>query len=144
MYFYYTWTEGATEDCPTTRLATAPLSENWPAHLTIYGTVIDKAQFEHADSCDIKYVEDYDLFYAFHTYNRYRFNSEVAVWTSKDGKNFTYRGNMSGVLKYLGNMGVSGDGEGHIRLSEPQFIGYSYGSNASGNWNTWFGPMYFD
>ena len=144
VYFYYTWTEGATEDCPTTRLATAPLSENWPAHLTIYGTVIDKAQFEHADSCDIKYVEDYDLFYAFHTYNRYRFNSEVAVWTSKDGKNFTYRGNMSGVLKYLGNMGVSGDGEGHIRLSEPQFIGYSYGSNASGNWNTWFGPMYFD
>ena len=145
IYFYYTWTEGANaEDHPTTHLATAPLSEDWPAHLTIYGKVIDKSQFTNADSSDIKYVEDYGLFYAFHTHNRYRYNSEIAVWTSPDGKHFTYRGNMTGVLKYVGNMGVSGDGEGHMRISEQQYVGYSYGSNSTGNWSTWFGPMYFE
>lgn len=144
VYFYYSWIEGDAEECPTTRLATAPLSENWPGNLTIYGEVIDKTQFGNADSCDIKYVEDCDLFYAFHTYYRYRSNSAVAVWTSPDGKNFTYLGNVQGVIPCLGNMGVSGDGEGHIRFSEPQFIGYSYGGNASANWNTWFGPMSFE
>ena len=143
VYFYYTWTEGTAEECPTTRLATAPVSENWPSDLNVYGTVIDKSQFQFADHSDIKYVEEYGLFYAFHSYNRYRPNSGVAVWTSPDGKEFTYFGSMQGVKPYLGNLGVSGDGTGHIRLCEPQFIGYSYGGNASGNWSTWFSPMYF-
>ena len=161
IYFYFTWIdrepqvigtnpetgkeikESPAETNPVTKLATAPLSEDWPAHLTVYGTVIDRTVFGSSDSCDIKYVEDYDLFYAFHTYNRHRFDSEIAVWTSPDGKNFTYRGNMTGVLKYVGNMGVSGDGMGHIRISEQQYVGYAYGGNASGNWNTWFGPLFF-
>ena len=85
---------------------------------------------------------------AFHTYNRYRSTSAVAVWTSPDGKNFTYRGNVTGNLRgYLGNLGVSADGLGHIRLSEPSYIGYAYGVNSEtlskANWNTWFSPLTF-
>ncbi len=148
VYFYYTWTEGTAEECPTTRLATAPLSENWPANLTIYGEVINKASFGYSDSSDIKYVDDYGLFVAFHTYNRYRSTSAVAVWTSPDGKNFTYRGNVTGSLRgYLANLGVSADGQGHISLSQPSYIGYAYGVNpktmSKGNWNTWFSPLAF-
>ena len=146
IYFYYTWTEGAgAESGPTTHLATAPVSDDWPAHLSIYGEVIDKAQFENADSCDIKYVEDYGLFYAFHSRTRYRPTSKIAVWTSPDGKNFTYRGDMTGSFQpALGNMGVSGDGMGHIRIGEPQYVGYSYGHNSNANWSSWFSPMYFE
>ena len=146
IYFYYTWTESDdAEHNPTTRLATAPVSENWPANLTVYGKVIDKSQFQNADHSDIKYVEDYKLFYAFHTYNRYRSGSRIAVWTSTDGKNFTYRGDITGnLVPYAGNLGVSGDGMGHIRITEPQILGYSYGGNASGNWSTWFNPILFN
>ena len=147
VYFYYTWSdsENGVEDGPTTRLAMAPVSEDWPAHLVEYGTVIDKAGFYCPDSSDIKYIEDYGLFYAFHTYNRVRPNSAVAVWTSPDGKHFTYRGDMTGDLTpRISNMGVSGDGMGHIRLADPVYFGYAYQSGLEGfQWSSRFSPMYF-
>ncbi len=145
IYFYYTWIDSIDAWLPTTRLATAPFCDDWPAHLTEQGTVIDKVLFKDADSCDIKYIEDYGLFYAFHTYNRYIPASAIAVWSSPDGRNFTYQGDMTGdLLPGLGNMGVSGDGMGHIRLRDPQFVSYSYAtSGGRASWNTRFSPMIF-
>ena len=147
VYFYYTWSDSdkGVEDGPTTRLATAPMTEDWPAHLVNYGTVIDKAGYYCPDSSDIKYIEDYGLFYAFFTYNRVRPNSAVAVWTSPDGKHFTYRGDMAGDLTpRISNMGVSGDGMGHIRLADPVYFGYAYQSGLEEfQWSSRFSPMYF-
>ena len=145
IYFYYTWIDSAGAWLPTTRLATAPVCDDWPAHLAEQGTVIDKVRLKDADSCDIKYIEDYGLFYAFHTYNRYIPSSAIAVWSSPDGRNFTYQGDMTGDLRPgLGNMGVSGDGMGHIRLRYPQFVSYSYAtSGGRASWNTRFSPMIF-
>ena len=160
IYFYHSLVEGySKKDAqgketipvkPVTRktmVLTAPVSDDWPAHLTDRGVALDHNSVPgviSTDSADVKYVEDYDLFYAFHCYYIYTSYSKVAVWTSTDGLRFTYRGYMTGSFQLgCANMGVSGDGQGHIRLSEQQYIGYAYGVNTWGRWNTWFCPIFF-
>ena len=152
VYFYHSWVEGWQDGDVWTKASTrktyvwtAPLSDDWPAHLTFRGVAFDETPLVSCDSADVKYVEDYGLFYAFHTYYRMTSSARIAVWTSLDGINFTYLGNMGGLLQAgANNMGVSGDGEGHIRLSEPQYVSYGYGVGTWGNWSTWFGPMFFE
>ena len=156
VYFYHSWVEGYSETQggtevvvkPSTRKTyvwTAPLSDDWPAHLTFRGVAMDQTSLPSSDSADVKYVEDYDLYYAFHTYYRMTSLAKIAVWTSEDGINFTFRGNLGGTLQPgAHNMGVSGDGQGHIRLSEPQYVSYAYGGSGWGNWNTWFAPLFFE
>ena len=125
---------------------TAPLSENWPAHLTDRGVALDKRSLYGCDSADVKYLEDYGLFYAFHTYNRMTSSSKIAVWVSEDGLRFSYIGDMRGFTQPgMHNMGVSGDGEGHIRLSQQQYVSYAYVATGQwGQWSTWFAPLYFE
>lgn len=155
IYIYYTYNSGGT---PLTRVATAPRSNpNWPGSLTLHGTAVDKAWLaEHDgvgtdnplrgtyDSRDVKYVEDYDLFYAFHTSWRITQQSRLSVWTSRDGLTFTYLGDVSGnVVKYAHNMGVSGDGLGHVNLSKTQYVSYAYSpadatDRAHGAWSTYW------
>ncbi len=143
VFLYYTLTENSVT---VTKVRTAPLSENWPAHLTDRGVAMDKRALYSCDSADVKYVEDYGLFYAFHTYNRMTSSSKIAVWVSEDGLRFSYIGDMTGSFQPgMHNMGVSGDGEGHIRLSQQQYVSYAYVVTGEwGQWSTWFGPIYFE
>jgi hypothetical protein len=143
VYLYYTLTENSVT---VTKVMTAPLSENWPANLTDRGVAMDKRALYSSDSADVKYVEDYGLFYAFHTYNRMTSSSKIAVWVSEDGLRFSYIGDMTGSFQPgMHNMGVSGDGEGHIRLSQQQYVSYAYVVTGEwGQWSTWFGPIYFE
>lgn len=154
IFLYYTYDDGGT---PLTKVATASRSNaNWPGSLTFHGTAVDKAALAERegaaaaslarsyDSCDVKYVEDYDLFYAFHTSWRITANSRLSVWTSTDGLTFTYLGDVTGnVVKYAHNMGVSGDGMGHVNLSKTQYVSYAYSpadatDRAHGAWNTYW------
>ena len=152
IYFYHSYVEGITEnntvikpDSRKTKVLTAPVSDDWPAHLTDRGVAIDQNSLVSSDSADVKYVEDYDMFYAFHTYYRMTSSAKIAVWTSQDGINFTFRGNLGGSIQPgVHNMGVSGDGQGHIRLSEQQYLGYAYGIGSWGLWSTWIGPLIFE
>ena len=158
VYFYHSLVEGYNKadadgketivvkpGTRKTKVLTASVSDDWPAHLVDRGVAFDQTPRISPDSADVKYVEDYDLFYAFHNYYIYTSLSKIAVWTSQDGIRFTYKGDMAGSFQ-LGsaNLGVSGDGEGHIRLSEQQYLGYAYGINSWGCWSTWFGPIYFE
>ena len=162
IYLYYTYDAGGT---PVTKVATAPRSNpNWPGSLTFHGTAVDKAwlanEHDHVadpnligtyDSCDVKYVEDYGLFYAFHTSWRITQNSRLSVWTSVDGLTFKYLGDVTGdVVKYAHNMGVSGDGLGHVNLSRTQYVSYAYSpevlpsgvtSRAKGGWSTYWSEL---
>lgn len=152
IYFYHSFVEGIKEnntvikpDSRKTKVLTAPVCDDWPAHLTDRGVAIDQNILISPDSADVKYIEDYDLFYAFHNYYIMTSRSKVAVWTSKDGLEFTYRGDMTGSFQFgTHNLGVSGDGQGHIRLFEQQYLGYAYGIDTWGCWSTWFGPIYFE
>ena len=162
IYLYYTYDAGGT---PLTKVATAPRSNaNWPGSLTFHGTAVDKASLAEYDgvaadnplrgtydSCDVKYVEDYELFYAFHTSWRITAQSRLSVWTSVDGLTFKYLGDVTGnVIKYAHNMGVSGDGLGHVNLSRTQYVSYAYSpevlpsgvtSRAKGGWSTYWSVL---
>ena len=163
IFLYYTYDDGVT---PLTKVATASRDNaNWPGSLTHHGTAVDKywlaIEHDHIDpsnpdlapllgsydSCDVKYVEDYGLFYAFHTSWRITALSRLSVWTSTDGLNFTYMGDVSGnVIIYAHNMGVSGDGLGHVNLSKQQFVSYAYSpadvtDRAHGRWSTYWSVL---
>ena len=143
IYFYYTWAELDM----VTYVATAPRTEDWPAHLTLHGLAIPKTSptYLAADSADIKYVEQKKLFYAFHTYMRMTAYSKIGVWCSEDGLNFTFVGDVPSVPKvYVHNMGVSGDGMGHIDLTRNQFMAFAYAADPSvtAKWNTYWCPMF--
>ena len=162
IYLYYTYDDGGT---PVTKVATADRTNpNWPGSLTFHGTAVDKAALAASegvsadnpdtaglihsyDSCDVKYVEDYDLFYAFHTSWRITANSRLSVWTSADGLNFEYLGDVTGnVVKYAHNMGVSGDGLGHVNLSRTQYVSYAYSpadatDRSHGAWSTYWSTL---
>ena len=143
IYLYHSYVVGSTRE---TRVLTAPVSDDWPAHLQPRGTAFVQTGLPGCDSADVKYVEDYGLFYAFHTYNRMTASAKIAVWTSTDGISFVYRGDMGGDFPGgMHNMGVGGDGLGHINLSRQQYVAYAYYGNGNwGNWNTRFAPMYFE
>ena len=162
IYLYYTYDDGGT---PVTKVATADRNNpNWPGSLTFHGVAVDKAALAASegvsadnpdtaglihsyDSCDVKYVEDYDLFYAFHTSWRITANSRLSVWTSTDGITFEYLGDVTGnVIKYAHNMGVSGDGLGHVNLSKTQYVSYAYSpadatDRAHGMWSTYWSVL---
>ena len=162
IYLYYTYDAGGT---PVTKVATAPRGNaNWPGSLSFHGTAVDKAALAASegvsadnpdtsgllgsyDSCDVKYVEDHGLFYAFHTSWRLTQLSRLSVWTSADGLTFTYLGDITGnVVKYAHNMGVSGDGLGHVNLSKPQYVSYAYRPvdqplGPNGRWSTYWSEL---
>jgi len=140
VYFYYSWDDGGV----TTRLSMAPAdSANWPALLKSYGTVINKTSIYGADHCDIKYCDSLKLFIAVHTASRMSANSKIYVWYSSNGRYFVNAGILQGPLQsYLHNCGISGDEEGHMDITKPQFISYAYGSSW-GAWNTYFNPLQF-
>ena len=171
IYLYYTYDEG---DTPLTKVATADRTNpNWPGNLTFHGTAVDKhwlaathdnldssqALYKMYDSCDVKYVEDYDLFFAFHSSWRITSSSRLSVWTSIDGLTFEYLGSIQNkdlaqipwapdvddpnLIPFIHNVGVSGDGLGHVNLSKTQYLSFGYSpidatDRAHGSWSTYW------
>ena len=169
IYIYYTYDDGGTA---LTKVATADRTNpNWPGSLTLHGTAVDKAAlaesecapgsglFTSYDSCDVKYVEDYDLFFAFHASWRITAGSRFSVWTSPDGLTFTYLGSLQNksypehphpididepnLIPYIHNVGVSGDGLGHVNLSKTQYASFGYSpvdrtDRSHGAWSTYW------
>lgn len=142
LYLYYTWNDGSN----ATRLATAPAGdENWPVSLTMRGTVIDKSSILESDHCDVKYCDDIGCFIAMHSSKRMSQDAFLVVWISNDGINFTNIGALEGDRQPgLHSCGMTGDAQGHIQLSRPQYIAYAYGIGTWGQWNTYFQPLQFN
>jgi hypothetical protein len=140
VFFYYSWDDGNV----TTRLSVASANDpNWPANLTPMGTVIDKSAISGADHCDVKYVDAYNEFVAFHTASRMGDAAYLNYWESSDGIHFVNMGRVAGPTSAgLHNCGLSGDTIGHIDITKQQFVGYAYGQNW-GQWNTRLHPLQF-
>jgi len=141
LYVYYSW---LTHDAhgrriQETRVATAPAAAaDWPASLTYRGVALDNSAKPGTDSADIKYVDSYGKFVAVHAAERFTPRSYVQMWESDDGIHFRRSAELrTGLRPHLHNAGISGDRQGHIDITRPQYLGYAYGSNASwGQWNT--------
>ncbi|MFT3749584.1 MAG: hypothetical protein QM768_14755 [Agriterribacter sp.] len=141
LFFYYTWMDKNSNE---TRVAivNAP-GENWPAHLEMKGTAVNKTSITGADHCDIKYRDDLKKYYAVHTASRLTADSYIVLWESGNGLSFKKINEIRNGLKpYLHNCGWSGDEHGHINPHKQQYIAYAYGPNWA-NWNTMWHPISF-
>lgn len=141
LFFYYTWTDKNSNE---TRVAIAPANDkNWPAHLELKGSAVNKTSIPGADHCDVKYRDDLKKYYAVHTASRLTANSYIVLWESSDGLSFNKIAEIRAGLKpYLHNCGWSGDEQGHIDPAKQQYLSYAYGPNWA-NWNTMWHPISF-
>ena len=111
----------------------ADLVENWPAAMREKGPVLYR--LDH-DSVEIVYDEYNDTFYAFSIDGRMLEGSNLVVYESKNGKDFSLIASTKEYIEdYAHNMGVLKSPEGHIDSSKPLLIGYAYGKEW-GRWNT--------
>lgn len=131
IYMYYTWFD----KLAYTRISTAPANDpDWPSKLTF------KKQIEREnvseDSWDVKYIDEYNIFMSTSIVDRMRVNPSIIVRQSKDGINFqTNQYLKENISEYAHNGGMSGRGDGHIKLSDNNFYSYAYGS--AGSWGAW-------
>ena len=144
LYIYYTWYDKAGDGTPTqqTRVDTVSTSNaNWPGSVSYQGYAIVKREDQAQDSDDVKYVDAYGKFIAVNTALRITPKAYVQMWESTDGIHFS-PSNLStdNLLPYLHNDGLSGDGSGHINVSQSQYIGYAYGSTWA-FWNSYLTPL---
>ncbi len=138
LYCYYTWIG---EEGHATKLMIADLCEDWPNTLEYQGVVFNKGSGE--DSCDVAYIEEYDMFIAVAIENRFTADSRIVVHESYDGINFNKICTVEeNVVKYAHNSGISKRKDGTIDLNDDLYISYAYGSdNSWGKWSTYFQPM---
>lgn len=143
IYMYYTWSG---PNGSYTQLATAPVSDNWPADLTFNGNVLTRGAGE--DSTDIKYCDQIGKFIGVSTAQRFQPDSYIRVYESDDGITFNHVCNIKdNIIPYCHNCGISGTQSCHIDLSERNFISYAYeildsnGNPIWGSWPTRFAPL---
>jgi hypothetical protein len=143
VYIYYTVND-ATEGLMT-KVATAPATDaNWPGKVTQRGTALRRVPGD--DSADVKYIDDYNKFIAVYTSKRWTEDSYISTYLSDDGIHFSeiaYFENNANLQKRLHNMGISGRADGHLRLSDSNFVIYAYGPGSPTIWNTYFTPVSF-
>lgn len=132
LYIYYTRNDASGYH---TCLATAPLQEDWPANISLQGTVIERTWDQ--DSFDVAYVDDYQVFLAFDVIYRDTADAQVDIWQSVDGINFgtSHAAKLEIVHTYAHNLGMSKDLNGHIRFNEDLTLGYGWWDRSkSGNY----------
>ncbi|MDR1861041.1 MAG: Ig-like domain-containing protein [Bacteroidales bacterium] len=141
LYLYYTWDD---VNVLQTRVATVNATDaDWPAHLQLRGSAIDKSNINAADHCDVKYRDDLNVFQAIHTASRITANSYIVLWESPDGITFRKIAELrNGLHTYLHNCGWSGDECGHLNPNIQQYLAYAYGSEWA-NWKTAWHPIRF-
>ncbi len=136
LFIYYTWAgldeTGASNHSVYVSKADAT-DENWPATMTAGKPAIRHA-YPGSDSADVKFIDDYGRFIAVTTSQRMGTDSFISVYESFDGLTFTLCDKLiKNIGWYCHNCGISARPNGHIRLSDKQYIGYAYGPE----WGFW-------
>ena len=148
LYLYVSWNDNTGD---YTKVYTADANdENWPATMKFRGTMYKHGNAE--DSADVKYVDAYNCFISVATASRFSESCYIHVMTSFDGIFFTNEVKLkhktagSNIQTCIHNMGISGDGLGHIDIFDTQqYIGYAYqpAGYSWANWKTRFSPIVF-
>jgi hypothetical protein len=148
LYIYYTYKGPSGEQH---RMATASTaSTNWPASLTYKGIVTRYinavAITNHAsdtDSLDVKYLDDESVFIGVQSCQRFGASSYLKILTSTDGINFYESCDLRDKISaYSHNSGISGRADGHMKLSDNNFVAYANGMTW-GYWNIDMNPISF-
>ena len=140
IYLYYTYKGrlGNGQVVNQTRVAIGDATDpNWPATLKEAGVCVGGKNSEE-DSLDVKYIPDYKLWVGVTTCKRFSKQSYIQIYQSFDGVTFyeAYQVNDDLAQPRLHNIGMTGDGLGHIDLSIPQFVCYAYAKTGL-DWGRW-------
>lgn len=139
VYVYYTYigTLGNGVKVRQTRVATAKYGENWCADIADAG-VMRNGRGLSEDSVDVKYIPKLNKFLAVATDNRFGEKSYIKAFISDDGIRFyEIKCDSSKAKKGIHNIGVSGNGNGHIDIDGDNFVIYAYTTDGTwGKWNT--------
>jgi hypothetical protein len=133
---------------PYTDIMTAndPNNPNWPAQLASHGHAFPRL-LPGEDSTDIKWVDALGRFVGVATYDRMTAQASVVVYQSYDGFTWT-PGRLAGLPVQAGahNIGISGNGHGHITTGMRPFISYAYQPPGYGwaRWPTYLAPVNLD
>ena len=130
LYIYYS---AYVENGSLTYVATADLSEDWPASISSSQIAFNKIYGQ--DSCDVVYVEDVDMFISLSIGDRLNEGSFVCLFESDDGITFDYAERIYGIMPYAHSIGIAKDLRGHVTTGEDLLIGYAYGESW-GKWST--------
>lgn len=140
IYLYYTYKGplGNGQVVNQTRVQIGDATaENWPLTLEEKGVCVGNKNAEE-DSLDVKYIPDYNLWVGVTTCKRFSKQSYIQIYQSFDGIQFyeAYAVNDDAAQKRLHNIGMTGDGLGHIDLSVPQYVSYAYAKSGL-DWGKW-------
>ena len=140
LFVYYTLVDGGNQT--DVQIVDAPTADDWPLHMTKLGHAIVRRAGE--DSTDVKYVDALSRFVAVNTYDRFGPNATISVYQSIDGVAFEpapFKG--ARVQPGAHNVGLSGDGEGHVTAAHDPFIAYAYQppGKSWGDWPTFVDPV---
>ena len=148
LYLYVSWNDNTGD---YTKVYTADATrEDWPATLQFKGTAYKHGGSE--DSADVKYVDAYNCFISVATASRFSEDCYIDVMTSYDGIFFRHEVNLkhktanSNIMTCIHNMGITGDGLGHIDIfNTQQYVGYAYQppGYSWANWKTRLSPIVF-
>lgn len=111
----------------------ADLVDDWPGTMRDKGPVLYRLNH---DSVEVVYDEKTDDFFAFSIDGRMLKGSNLTVYNSKNGKDFSLiASTKENIEDYAHNMGAAKSPEGWIDSDEKILIGYAYGKDW-GRWNT--------
>ena len=138
IYAYYSW---ITSSGWQTRVATASASDdNWAADLTYQGVALSHPSTT-SDSLDVKYCDALGKFIGIDVSDRFSATNSIHFWVSDDGLTFTSAetilGDTLSTQNWAHNAGLSGTPDGHLDLSENNFIAYAYSQNDTTSWGDW-------
>ncbi|MDO4940691.1 MAG: hypothetical protein Q4E33_03245 [Erysipelotrichaceae bacterium] len=132
IYLYYT---DVSQEGEYTKVRVGDVCENWPDSLS--HSEICYARTEAQDSCDVVYLDYYDMFIAVSSIHRFTENSGICVLESYDGITFTMTDIVKkGISRYCHNVGIAKRSNGHINIEDELMIGYAYGTSSK-SWGRW-------
>ena len=131
---YYSWIDAT--NASRTKLAVAPLQDDWPSHLQEKGTVINRINGQ--GSLDFVYNDSYKKVLGICVEASFERSSSIAVYQSDDGINFKQIDTIRDkILNYSHNIGISKKSDGHFGLDDKLCIGYAYSKDSNRTWGSW-------
>jgi hypothetical protein len=142
LYAYYSYTDK--DGIGGMALSTVSASDaNWPAHLTFRGYVEND---NTGAKIDVKYIDAYHKFIGVTVDESVSAASTLHFWESTDGLVFSSIGEITGnyTQDWALGVGISGRPDGHLDLSDNNFVAYAYSPgnvNRWGLWSTYMNPI---